>query len=311
MPVIFSNVDKGYRQTQNINYLNVSKSGDVLVVDGTVPANAAVGKVTENIYVNGDVYTVEITVVEAGTEASSSSQATSSSSSVVVSSNWVANANLTNGSNGEVAIGSTNDWVSERVVTKNLGALTSGETYTLSFEASLQQNTMDMAVSLGSNCSESVALSETAGASKYTCTFTAKEAGDAVLTLTMPGSRWELVTVSGLSLKNGSGEEVIPPSSTSTGSSSSATVAGSSSSGSTMYVASFAANPLSLAVADRTLHVMGVDMAMVDVFDLQGRPVASFKQVKGAVSLDMLRQGNYIVRVRSGSNNLVRRISIK
>jgi flagella basal body P-ring formation protein FlgA len=56
---------------------------------------------------------------------------------------------------------------------------------------------------------------------------------------------------------------------------------------------------------------MGVDMAMVDVFDLQGRPVASFKQVKGAVNLGMLRQGNYIVRVRSGSNSLIRRISIK
>ena len=304
MPVLFTNVDKGYRQTQNVNYLNVSKSGDVLVVDGTVPANATVGEATENVYVNGKVYTIEITVVEASEVSSSSSEQSTSSSSVVVSTNWEANANLTNGSNGEVVIGSTNDWVSERVVTKNLGSVTAGETYTLTFDANVQQNTMDMAVSLGSNCNESVALSETAGAAKYTCSFTAKEAGNAVLTLTMPGSRWEQVTISGLSLKTSSGEEVIAPTSSST-------VAGSSSSEKTTFVAASWVNPLSLAVADRTLHVMGADMAMVDVFDLQGRPVASFRQVKGAVSLEMLRQGNYIVRVRSGSNSLIRRISIK
>ena len=304
MPVMFTNVDKGYRQTQNIYYLSVSKSGDVLVVDGTVPTNASVGKVTENIYVNGEVYTVEITVVEASEVSSSSSEEAKSSSSVVVSSNWEANANLTNGSNGDVVIGSTNDWVSDRVVTKNLGTVTAGESYTLSFEADVQQNTMDMAVSLGANCNDPVALSEASGKATYNCTFTAKETGNAVLTLTMPGSRWEQVTISGLSLKTSSGEEVIAPTSSST-------VAGSSSSEKTTFVAASWVNPLSLAVADRTLHVMGVDMAMVDVFDLQGRPVASFKQVKGAVNLGMLRQGNYIVRVRSGSNSLIRRISIK
>jgi sulfate adenylyltransferase subunit 1 (EFTu-like GTPase family) len=59
------------------------------------------------------------------------------------------------------------------------------------------------------------------------------------------------------------------------------------------------------------LQIEGVDNVQVDVFDMQGRPVASFRQVKGAVNLGMLRQGNYIVRVRSGSNSLIRRISIK
>jgi hypothetical protein len=70
-------------------------------------------------------------------------------------------------------------------------------------------------------------------------------------------------------------------------------------------------NSILLSVEGRTLHVSGSEMVRLDVFDMQGRPVTSFKQVKGAVSLDMLRQGNYIVRVSAGSNSLTRQISIK
>ena len=61
----------------------------------------------------------------------------------------------------------------------------------------------------------------------------------------------------------------------------------------------------------RLLQIAGVDYADVDVFDMQGSPVASFKQVIGSVSLEGIRQGNYIVRVRSGSMNLTRRIVMK
>lgn len=68
---------------------------------------------------------------------------------------------------------------------------------------------------------------------------------------------------------------------------------------------------MTLEVNGRMLLVGGVEWADVNVFDLQGRPVASFKQVKGSVALECLRQGNYIVRVRSGSNSLTRRIAIK
>lgn len=68
---------------------------------------------------------------------------------------------------------------------------------------------------------------------------------------------------------------------------------------------------LKLSVAGRMLNVGGVEWANVNVFDMQGRPVASFRQVKGAVNLDMLRQGNYIVRVSAGFDSLTRRISIK
>ena len=79
----------------------------------------------------------------------------------------------------------------------------------------------------------------------------------------------------------------------------------------TTFVASQIVNSLKLSVEGRMLHVGGAEWVNVDVFDMQGRPVASFKQAKGAIVLDMLRQGNYVVRVRSGSNSLIKRISIK
>ena len=70
-------------------------------------------------------------------------------------------------------------------------------------------------------------------------------------------------------------------------------------------------SPISLTVENRMLHIGGVEQVQVNVFDMQGSPVASFGQVRGSVSLENLRQGHYIVRVRSGSNNLVRHISIR
>ena len=76
-------------------------------------------------------------------------------------------------------------------------------------------------------------------------------------------------------------------------------------------VQAVAVNPLHVSMEGRLLQIAGVDYADVDVFDMQGSPVASFKQVTGSVSLENLRQGNYIVRVRSGSMNLTRRIAIK
>ena len=70
-------------------------------------------------------------------------------------------------------------------------------------------------------------------------------------------------------------------------------------------------NPLHVSMEGRLLQIAGVDYADVDVFDMQGRPMVSFKQVIGSVSLEGIRQGNYIVRVRSGSMNLTRRIVMK
>ncbi|WP_298772079.1 cellulase family glycosylhydrolase, partial [uncultured Fibrobacter sp.] len=209
-PVIFTNVNKGYRQTQNAYFLNISLSGTTLVVDGTVPANTNAGKYVENIYVNGDIYEIEVTVTETQSSSSvASSSSENSSSSVVVSDKWEGNAQITNDSNEGVTIGASNDWISDRVIRKNLGEITSGETYTLSFVATLQQNTMDMAVSLGEYCNESVALSATAGDSKFSCVLTARKDESAILTLTLPGSRWESVTIANLSLEKGADSSVV------------------------------------------------------------------------------------------------------
>lgn len=341
-PVIFSNVKKGYRQTQNIYYLNVSHSGKVLVVDGTVPMSATVGVATEKIYVDGTVYTIEITVIAAESSSSSeevkscssvassssvgssssaissssvasSSSTPKSSSSVVVSTEWTANAQLSNVAENGVTVGSSNDWVSERVVTKNLGKVDADEMYTLSFVATLQYNTMDVSVALGDNCKETLSLSAEAGDLNYSCTFTAKQAGDAVLTLTMPGSRWEPVIISNLSLKSGLPE--IPESSSSaeqpSTSSSSHEPSTSSSEEGTTWTMAPVVNALGLSQAGRTLHVSGAAYVNVQVFDMQGRPLMGFSRVVDSVSLESLRQGSYIVRLSAGSNSLVRRIVVK
>ena len=49
----------------------------------------------------------------------------------------------------------------------------------------------------------------------------------------------------------------------------------------------------------------------MDVFDMQGRPIACFKRVAGPVNLESLRQGSYIVRVTAGSEKLVQRIVVR
>ena len=346
-PVIFSNVKKGYRQTQNIYYLNVSHSGTVLVIDGTVPLSANVGVSTEKIYVDGTVYTIEVTVVAAASssseESSSSADMESSSSAVSsssVSTEWAGNAQLTGASDDGVTVGSTNDWVSERVITKNLGAVTADEMYTLSFDVTLLHNTMDVGVSLGEHCNELLSLSASAGDMNYSCTFTASKAGDAVLTVTMPGSRWEQVTISNLSLRNGAEQSSssvvasssgVEESSSSMQSSSSVThassssekvsssseevssssVSSSSSSSGTLAVVGTAGRSLGMVLDGRQLHISGASGAAVDIFDMQGRPVATFRNVSGAVDLGSLRQGGYLVRVRSGSFGLVRRVTLR
>ena len=93
--------------------------------------------------------------------------------------------------------------------------------------------------------------------------------------------------------------------------SSSSVSPGTSSSEGTIFVISPVANPLSLVVAGRTLHISGASDIAVEIFDMKGTPIATFGHVSGAVSLDMLRQGSFVVRLRSGSNMLIRRIVVK
>ena len=68
---------------------------------------------------------------------------------------------------------------------------------------------------------------------------------------------------------------------------------------------------LSMHVSGHTLFIAGTQSAKVDVFDLQGRPVFRGKCEKGSVELSGFSEGLYVVRVRSGSASLTKRIAIK
>ena len=130
-----------------------------------------------------------------------SSSSAASSSSVVVSSEWQSNTQLTVDGNS-VVIGQSKEYAEERNVTKNLGALEAGETYKLSFDATEAQGGQPMLLTttLNSYCSEETTL--TAGnTSQVSCTFTANSSAEAILTLHMPGGRWENVTISNFSFE--------------------------------------------------------------------------------------------------------------
>ena len=71
------------------------------------------------------------------------------------------------------------------------------------------------------------------------------------------------------------------------------------------------ASNLSMQLAGRTLSIAGATAAKVDVFDVQGRPVFSAKNVKDSVKLQDLAEGLYMIRVREGSASLTKRIAIR
>ena len=68
---------------------------------------------------------------------------------------------------------------------------------------------------------------------------------------------------------------------------------------------------LSMYLSGRTLSIAGATAAKVDVFDMQGHPVFSAKNVKKAVELSGLSEGLFVVRVRDGSKRLMQRIVVK
>ena len=100
-------------------------------------------------------------------------------------------------------------------------------------------------------------------------------------------------------------------SSSGTPATSSSTSPETSSSDGSVLVMSPAVSRLSLVVTGRMLHVSGASDIAVEIFDMKGTPIATFGHVSGAVSLDMLRQGSFVVRLRSGSDTLIRRIVVK
>jgi hypothetical protein len=142
-------------------------------------------------------------VVSSSSAASSSSIVSSSSalssSSVAVSSEWQSNTKLTVNEN-TVVIGQSNNYNDERHVTKNLGNLVTGETYKLSFDAteSAGGQEFEITTTLNEYCNEKTTLTG-GNTATVTCTFTAKSNAEAILTLDMPGSRWEEITISNFS----------------------------------------------------------------------------------------------------------------
>ena len=67
---------------------------------------------------------------------------------------------------------------------------------------------------------------------------------------------------------------------------------------------------LSVSLSGRMLLIEG-GQATVEVFDLQGRPLARFTQVSGAVELARFNSGSYILRIRSGTQVQNRKITLK
>ncbi len=224
---------------------------------------------------------------------SSSSSVISSSSSAILSSSssistdWESNAQLSNASNNGVTIGQSNDYNSERLVSKVLGTVTAEESYTLSFDASLQNggSSMEISTVLDSYCSDKVTVN--AGETKsYECQFTANATETVTLKLTMPGSRWEQVAISNLSLKASNGDDISG-------------------------FNSHSSKTLTVSFSSRILEIQSVKPATVDLFDMQGRAIKQLSQASGQVSLESVLPGTYIVRVRAGSESWTRRISIR
>ncbi len=224
---------------------------------------------------------------------SSSSTAISSSSSAIlfssssISTDWESNAQLSNASDNGITIGQSNDYNSERKVSKVLGTVNAGTSYTFSFDAFLQNggSSMEISTVLDSYCSDKITVN--AGETKsYQCQFTASATETVTLKLTMPGSRWEQVTISNLSLKSSSGEDITS-------------------------LINGDTPTLTVSFSARILEIQGVKRASVDIFDMQGRAIKRISQASGQVSLESVLPGNYIVRVRDGSENWTRRISIR
>lgn len=108
----------------------------------------------------------------------------------------------------------------------------------------------------------------------------------------------------------------IEPSSSSIGipeiSSSSTDIPGntSESSSSTNALKNFANANFSASVHGKMLQVSGATVN-VDVFDMQGRPMMSLRNVSGTASLAALSNGNYIVRINAASKSIVKHITLK
>lgn len=225
---------------------------------------------------------------------SSQVQPQSSSSVVVATPDWESNTQLQENQDGSITIGQSNDYASERVITKVLGNIDAGNSYVLSFDIAMPygNSSMDVSVGFASYCNDVVTV-QSGGSESYKCEFTASTStSSAALELKMEGNRWEQLTLSSLSLTTSNGAPVTPDQPSAIG--------------------NFRPQVSSIQISlnSRTLAIAG-GIATVEIFDMQGRPLRVFRQVSGSVSLESLQAGAYIVRAYSNSNVVTKRLQIR
>ena len=225
---------------------------------------------------------------------SSQVQPQSSSSVVVATPDWESNTQLQENQDGSITIGQSNDYASERVITKVLGNIDAGNSYVLSFDIAMPygNSSMDVSVGFASYCNDVVTV-QSGGSESYKCEFTASTStSSAALELKMEGNRWEQLTLSNLSLTTSNGAPVTPDQPSAIG--------------------NFRPQVSSIQITlnSRTLAIAG-GIATVEIFDVQGRPLRVFRQVSGSVSLESLQAGAYIVRAYSNSNVVTKRLQIR
>lgn len=294
---------KGEQPSLNYLYIDDVRCDGMVITPVPSPASssssAVVSSSSANVVVSSSSNNTPISSSSNNTTIESSSSnnvvVTPSSSSVEISNAaWESNTQLQENTDGSITIGQSNDYASERVVTKVLGNLEAGLDYILSFDLAMPNgnSSMDVSVLFESYCNEVVTV-ENGGSASYSCSFSVASAtSNATLELKMEGNRWEQVILSNLSLvASGGGSPGIPETPNSLNSK--------------PHLAS-----LQLFLKARTLEIIGGTVSL-QIFDMQGRPLHIFNQVKGVVSLENLPAGSYIVRAQKGSNSISRRMILQ
>ena len=208
---------------------------------------------------------------------SSSSIIRSSSSSISqpTGSDWVGeNTQISDASNSSVTAGSAQNWDEVRVLQKNLGTVSSGKNYTLSFDATVSSGgaKMDIKVSLAEYCNETLSVDNSENGSSYQCSFTATKNEAVILKITIPKERWESLSIHQLKLD---GDLVSPPSSISL---------------------NIARHPSSIMLRNGRNLQWNIDASTkVQVFDLQGQRV---HQSIGGVDLSSFPAGIYYIHAK-------------
>ena len=202
---------------------------------------------------------------------------------------WVSTStNLSDNTSTGVTFGQSNDYNSDRIITKTLTSLTAGTTYIVTLDVRLNQSgSITLTTTVDGLCNESTVLTTTD--QTVTCTFTAT-ANAAILTLTVPGGNWQTVYVTDLT--------VTPESRT-------------------VLVDKTQVHTLNL-VQTRSgiaFTLTNATRVQVQVFDMLGHVVDRSTKNLGAgiheTTFEKLNQGNYLVRVKAGSHSESVRLQVR